>query len=129
MFLLKKWRGLQLKVTDKHLEQNWYISALTEVFWLKSAEKYQLCSTCLFVPFIWRSLHFLAKSFPFLFLFLCSLYFGTFPFHVVIQRVRSSDTEKHLHHLFRYEWLYSDIFSFLCSKFGHQMNKNNIFQY
>ena len=40
-------------------------------------------STCLCVPFNQRSLHFLGKSFLFLFLFLCYPYFVTFPFHMV----------------------------------------------
>jgi hypothetical protein len=35
-------------------------------------------------PFIRRSLHFFGKSFLFLFLLLCYLYFGTFQFHVDI---------------------------------------------
>jgi hypothetical protein len=39
-------------------------------------------SVYLFVPFIWR-LSFFAKSFPVLFLLLCYLYFGAFPFQVV----------------------------------------------
>jgi hypothetical protein len=33
---------------------------------------------CLCVPFLWKSLHFLVRIFPFFFRFVCYLYFGTF---------------------------------------------------
>ena len=42
-----------------------------------------MCSINLFVFYIWRSLNFFGKIFPFLFLILCYPSFGTFVFHVI----------------------------------------------
>ena len=51
------------------------------LFWLRKAsviaEIHQV-STCLCVIFIWRSLHFSVRVFPFISYLLCCLYFSTF---------------------------------------------------
>ena len=53
---------------EKHTKINWYALTHTGNIYINLVS---MCSVNLFIPFIWRTLHFISKGSPFLFLFLC----------------------------------------------------------